>query len=133
MILETLAWTTLFYTASFTIPCVFTRLQAQYKPPVFDNHNILADDEEQNAKDKTIGQLVAAGAQMVIVAGAFIDLFVPLPLNFLPSLVIGFYAHDMIHLYIKPYGQALQMYLIHHGVTIALVGYFYLMESPYTK
>lgn len=130
MILETLAWTTLFYTVSFTIPCIIPRLQAPYKPPVFDNHNISVDDDEQNAIDRTIGQLVAMGAQILMVAGAVADLFTPLPLH---SLVIGFYAYDMIHLYIKPYGKTLQIYLIHHAVTIALISYLYLIETPYTK
>jgi hypothetical protein len=133
MILETLAWTTLFYTASFTIPCIIPRLQALYKPPVFDNHNSVIDDDEQNAIDRTIGQLVATGAQILMVAGAVVDLFTPLPLHSLPSLVIGFYAYDMIHLYINPYGKALQMYLIHHAVTIALIGYLYMIETPYTR
>ena len=130
MILETLAWTTLFYTASFTIPCIIPRLRSHYKPAVFDNHNSVIDDDEQNAIDQTIGQLVATGAQMLMVAGAVVDLFTPLPLH---SLVIGFYAYDMIHLYMHPYGKALQMYLIHHAVTIALIGYLYLIETPYTK
>jgi hypothetical protein len=133
MILETLAWTTLFYTVSFTIPCIIPRLQTLYKPPVFDNHNSVIDDDEQNAIDRTIGQLIATGAQILMVAGAIVDLFTPLPLHSLPSLVIGFYAYDMIHLYMNRYGKALQMYLVHHAVTIALIGYLYMIETPYTR
>jgi len=98
---------------------------------VLDNRSV--DDDEQNAIDRTIGQLVATGAQLLMVAGAVVDLFMPLSYHSLPSLVIGFYAYDMIHLYINPYGKALQMYLIHHAVTIALIGYLYMIETPYTR
>ena len=129
MILETLAWTTFFYTASFTIPYVVPRLEHQYKPPIFDNHNVLLDDAEQDARDRTIGQLVATGAQILIVLGALLDLITPIPT--LASLVIGFYLYDMIHLSTKPYGRTLQIYLYHHAATIALVGYVCWIESPY--
>ena len=129
MILETLAWTTFFYTASFTIPYVVPRLEHQYKPPIFDNHNVLLDDAEQDAKDRTIGQLVATGAQILMVLGALLDLITPVPS--LTSLVIGFYIYDMIHLYTKPYGQTQKIFLIHHGATVVLLSYLCWIETPY--
>lgn len=129
MILETLAWTTFFYNASFSLPFVFTRLQHQSKPPVFDNHNGLIADVDQDAKDRTIGQLVATGAQILIVLGALIDLITPIP-SF-PSLIIGFYLYDMIHLYTKPYGKSQQIFIVHHAGTIVLVSYVCWIESPY--
>jgi len=132
MILDTLAWTTFFYTASFTLPCVIPCLQ------VHTNHNRIIDyndndnnDRKQDAIDRTIGQLVATVAQILIVAAACIDLFTPV--TTLSSLVIGFYVYDIIHLCIKPYGRTQQIYLIHHAGTIALITYLHLIETPYTK
>lgn len=130
MILETLAWTTFFYTASFTLPCIVPRLEHQSKPAIFDNHNGLLADADQDARDRTIGQLVATGAQILIVLGALLDLITPIPS--LASLVIGFYLYDMIHLYTKPYGKSQQIFLVHHAGTIALLSYLCWIESPYT-
>lgn len=129
MILETLAWTTFFYTASFTLPCIVPRLEHQPKPAVFDNHNGLIADAEQDAKDRTIGQLVATGAQILMVLGALLDLITPIPT--LASLVIGFYLYDIIHLYTKPYGKSQQIFIVHHAGTIVLVSYVCWIESPY--
>ena len=139
MIVEILAWSTLFYGASLILPCVVPTFYSKYKyintlpRPVFENYSQIIDDlrqHEYNGIDRTVGQLVATGAQILIVAVAFIDLFTPVP--YLTSLVIGFYLHDMIHLATKPYGQTLQIYLVHHAATIALVSYCYLIQSPYT-
>jgi len=140
MIGEILAWTTLFYGTSLILPCVVPTFYSKYKyintlpRPVFENYSQIVDDlrqHEYNGIDRTVGQLVATAAQILIVAGALLDLFTPVP--YIASLVIGFYLHDMIHLYTKPYGQTLQIYLVHHAFTIALVSYCYLIQSPYTK
>lgn len=112
-ILATFAWTSLLYATSLALPSL----------PLFP------PNKDTDAIDRTVGQLVRVGAQILIVVGAGIDLVIPI--GSLTPLVIGFYLYDMIHLATKPYGASQQLFQVHHVLTIALAGYLDLIDTPY--
>jgi hypothetical protein len=122
MISEIAIWVVLLTGAShvipYTIPSIRSKLQS-----------MIVSQQEQDMIDKTIGQLISAASQILIILGAIVDLITPIP--YLTPFVIGYFVSDMIHLYTKPYGKTQTIFFLHHGLTIVMVGYVYLIESPY--
>ena len=102
----------------YTIPSIRSKLQS-----------MIVSQEEYNMIDKTIGQLISSACQILIIMGAIVDLITPI--TYLTPFVIGYFIYDIIHLYTKPYGKTQSIFLLHHGLTIVMVGYVYLIESPY--
>jgi len=122
MIFEITLWATVLTEVShvlpYTIPSIRSKLQS-----------MIVSQQEQDMIDKTIGQLISSACQILIILGAIVDLFTPI--TYLTPFVIGYFVYDMIHLYTKPYGKTQSIFFLHHGLTIVMVGYVYLIESPY--
>jgi hypothetical protein len=122
MISEIAIWVVLLTGVSqvlpYTIPSIRSKLQS-----------MIVSQEEYDMIDKTIGQLISSACQILIIMGAVVDLITPIP--YLTPFVIGYFVYDMIHLYTKPYGKTQTIFFLHHGLTIVMVGYVYLIESPY--
>jgi len=73
--------------------------------------------------DRTIGQLMSAICQMVIVLWASLNLLTGSSIEPLHNFVISYYLYDMIHLYLKPYGKTQRIFFLHHSLTIFLIAY----------
>jgi len=138
MILEIASWATLFTAASlvlpYGIPYFRNKLQQIKTMPidVFDAGCIQeAHQTKINAIDRSIGQIVAAVGQLIITGWACLNLLGLNAFQSLDAFVIGYYIYDTIHLLTKPYAKTLKPFIVHHMLTIFLVGYLHVLDIPY--
>ena len=81
--------------------------------------------------DRTVGQIMAAACQFIIVVWTSLNLLLGSSIQPLHTCMIGFYIYDLIHLTIHPYGKTQQIFLVHHTMTIGLVLYLKYVPLSY--
>ena len=141
MIHEILLWTSSILGFSFLVPYMIPSFRSTLKQ-IYENkrtNNVFGgdciSDIQQNqidAIDRTVGQLVSSLCQSVIVLWALSNLFFNGSIDSLHNLVISYYIYDSIHLFIKPYGKTQKVFYIHHGLCITLILYNAFVPIGYT-
>jgi hypothetical protein len=84
-----------------------------------------------NAIDRTIGQIISALCQSIIVMWTCINILTEWSIEPLHNFVISYYLYDMIHIYIKPYGKTQSIFFLHHSLSIFLIAYVRYAELHY--
>jgi hypothetical protein len=138
MILEITGWAALFTLVSWTLPLVVpyfrNKLQLIKSVPtvVFDSTCIQDVHQTRiDAIDRSVGQLMAATGQLLLTGWACLNLLGLHAYESLDEFVIGYYIYDIFHLLTKPYAKTQRIFLVHHGLTIFLVVYLYVLDIPY--
>ena len=117
------------YAVPYLIPSFRASLKQVYATirtsTIFTRESIHDVHQQQlDAIDRTTGQLMASFCQLSIVLWAAYNLSSTTnSIQPLHNFVLGFYAYDIIHLLISPYGKGQRIFLVHHGVTMAFVLY----------
>ena len=140
MLQEVALYTSALLLSSYAVPSLIPSFRTSLKQvyatirtsTIFTRESIHDVHQHQlDAIDRTTGQLMAGFCQLSIVLWAAYNLLIANSIQPLHNFVLGFYAYDIIHLLISPYGKGLQIFLVHHGVTIAFVLYLKYVPLPY--
>jgi len=132
MFYEIVVWTLGMVGGSYGLPYCIPSIRSAYKQihaaikmnTVFTSECI--GDIQRNQLDlidRTIGQLMSAICQTVIVLWASLNLLIGWPIDPLHNFVISYYLYDMIYLYLKPYGKTQKIFFLHYSLTIFLIAY----------
>jgi len=142
MIQEILLWTSSILGLSFLIPSIIPPFRSTLKQ-IYENkrtNNVFGgdciSDIQQNqidAIDRTVGQLVASFCQSIIVLWALTNLLFNGASNPLHYFVISYYLYDMIYLFIKPFGKIQMIFQVHHGLCICVILYTIYIPIGYTS
>jgi hypothetical protein len=141
MFAEIALWTLSILGASYALPyCVPPIRMAQkqlhelVKTNTVFTSNCITDIQQAQIDmiDRTIGQIMGASCQFMIVAWAFLNLLFTGPIEPLHDLVISYYLYDMIHLYMKPYGRRQSIFFLHHTLSICMIAYIRYTQIEYT-
>ena len=138
MLLEIGSWAILFTVASFTLPYVIPYYRNKLKQikstpvAVFDS-SCIRDVQQAHIDtiDRSIGQIVNTAGQLLVTGWACLNLAGLHAYLSLDALMLGFYIYDTYHILTKPYAKSNQPFVIHHGLTILLIVYLYILDFPY--
>jgi hypothetical protein len=142
MFYEITLWTLGLLSSSYALPYCIPSIRSAYKQlhtsikanTVFTSECISDIQQSQlDFIDRTIGQLMSAISEIIIVLWASLNLLIGWSIDPLHNFVISYYIYDMIHLYIKPYGKRQTLFFFHHSLSIFLVAYMQYAELQYTK
>jgi hypothetical protein len=78
-----------------------------------------------------VGQIMAVIGQLIITGWASLNLLGLNAYHSLDALFIGYYIYDTVHLLTKSYAKTHTLYLVHHVLSIVIVGFLYLVDIPY--
>jgi hypothetical protein len=73
--------------------------------------------------DRTIGQIMGASCQFIIIIWAFLNLLYSGSIEPLHDFIISYYIYDLIHLYTTPYGRRQSIAFLHHTLIICMITY----------
>jgi len=142
MLYEIPVWTLILLGSSYALPYCIPSIRSAYKQidaaiksnTVFTSECI--SDIQQNqldALDRTIGQLMSSLSQTVITIWAALNLLLSGSIDPLHNFALSYYLYDMIHLYLKPYGKTQQIFFLHHSACIFLIIYVRYTELQYAN
>jgi len=81
--------------------------------------------------DKTVSDLINAISQFIIVGWSVYNLTIFDETESLNTFVIGFYLYDIIRIVTNHFGKAQGLFLLHHVLTIVLIGYMMILIPDY--
>jgi len=141
MLADILLWTITLVGSSFLLPQCIPQMCSALKQihTTIKSNTVFASEcisdiqrNQLDAIDRTIGQIMAAICQMVIILWASLNLLIGWSIEPLHNFVIAYYLYDMIHLYLKPYGKTQSIFFFHHSLTIFLIAYIRYTELHFT-
>jgi len=142
MVYEIPFWTLGFLGASYALPYCIPSIRLSLRQintaiktnTVFTSECINDIQQGQlDAIDRTMGQLMSAMIQSIIITWAFLNLLTAGSIDPLHNFVISYYIYDMIHLYMKPYGKTQQIFFFHHSMGIFLIVYLQYTGLQYAE
>jgi hypothetical protein len=139
MLYEIPSWTLGLVASSYVLPyCIpsirsaYTQIHTTIKMNTVFTSECIGDIQRKqlDALDRTIGQLISAFCQGVIVLWASLNLLTGGSIESLHNFVIAYYLYDMIYLYLKPYGKTQTLFFFHHSLSIFFIVYIQYTGVP---